>query len=101
MAHTGFYRTQCGDEIVSFEPPTPEKPCEFRLVFRERSNAMLACMPPRAVPDNVWRETWAWDAVVGIITRKGIEYGVHKPAAQVEEKIMFQSDAVSVPPSSG
>ncbi len=30
----------------------------FEVVYREPSNRMLLCNPPRPVPDRVWKEIW-------------------------------------------
>jgi len=45
----------------------------IEIVFREPSNSMFACHPPKPVPDRVWKEVYGVEN--GVITKiKTIEY---------------------------
>lgn len=40
---------------------------KIEVVFREPSNSMYACNPPRPVPDKVWKEIYSVED--GVITK--------------------------------
>jgi tRNA nucleotidyltransferase (CCA-adding enzyme) len=37
---------------------------KIEVVFREPSNAMYACNPPRPVPDKVWKEVYRLEEIL-------------------------------------
>jgi hypothetical protein len=55
------------------------------IVYRERSNKMLLCNPPRPCPDRVWMERWS--IVDGKLVLSETKEGTHTPAQYVPESI--------------
>ena len=60
---------------------------KIEVVFRESSNAMYACNPPRPVPDKVWKEVYSVED--GVITKTQTIEGKHEPANYINENISF------------
>ena len=60
---------------------------KIEVVFREPSNSMYACIPPRPVPDKVWKEIYSVED--GVITKVQTIEGTHTPANYANEQISF------------
>lgn len=59
----------------------------IEVVFRDPSNSMYACNPPRPVPDKVWKEIYRVED--GVINKVQTIRGTHTPANYVNEDISF------------
>ena len=59
----------------------------IEVVFREPSNIMYACNPPRPVPDKVWKEVYSVEN--GIIIKTQTINGKHEPGNFIPENITF------------
>jgi hypothetical protein len=57
------------------------------IVYREHSNQMLLCYPPRNAPDRVYREEWR--IIGGTLQLDKTVEGKHNPSHYVEESIEF------------
>jgi len=57
------------------------------VIYREPSNQILLCIPPRPAPDRVWREVW--EIRDGKLEKTSSEEGRHTPASSVAESISF------------
>ena len=60
---------------------------ELHVVWRERSHAEYPVVPPRPVPDRVWKEIYVAEDGEIVLART-IE-GVHTPASENTERIEF------------
>jgi hypothetical protein len=70
-------------------------PTGFTVVWRRHSNAMLACNPPRPVPDRVWRETYearVADGSRAILELAKTEEGKHRPTHIIPDTIVWPED---------
>ena len=65
--------------IESFKHLKEENKIE--VVFREPSNAVLACYPPKPAPDKVWKEVYG--VKDGVINLMQTIQGTHIPASYV------------------
>lgn len=72
-------------EVVSFKFDQERQVIE--VIFRDPSSAILLCIPPKAAPDRVWRETYG--IVDGRLTIVKREEGIHTPGRYMEERISF------------
>lgn len=50
----------------------------IEVIYRESSNQILLCNPPRPAPDRVWRETW--EIRDGMLAKVASEEVKHMPA---------------------
>jgi hypothetical protein len=57
------------------------------IVYRERSNTMLLCNPPRQSPDLVWKERW--EIIDGQLTLVESIKGKHTPPQYIMESLTF------------
>jgi len=63
---------------------------QIELVFRQKSNLMYACNPPRPAPDKVWKEIYGVeDGKIKLL--KTIE-GKHTPPQYIQEEIKFDDE---------
>jgi len=57
------------------------------IVYRERSDTMLLCNPPRPSSDRVWKERWK--IVDGQLTLVETITGKHTPPQYIMESLTF------------
>jgi len=57
------------------------------ITYREASNMMYLCNPPRPCPDTVWKEVWKVED--GKLVKKEDIPGQHIPSSINEEQIIF------------
>ena len=60
---------------------------KIEVVFREPSNTMYTCNPPRPAPDKVWKEIYSVED--GVITKIHTIEGRHTPGNYVNGQISF------------